>query len=460
MKNLVPWLKSNLISVIAIAVALIAAPVMLFFAGRMSGKVRADVEAEVAQAISQLEQSDVTYEIQPYLSGLEPVSVKSAPNEATTEAVAALLRSVVEGAGKVRQAAIDFNSRGKTLLVDGSEPAERLFPENTDTSARLKLLDRMVARFPQAHEELLRSKRGGSPPSAERIRTALLEVFNKEIARRTTGRTERDLTPEDRAELTKLLGERRMALYRGESGELSFYAAPSAFTRVTPWDPAQPLPIEVAWEWQHLYWIHADIIEAVAAANSDDVGAWLPVHRAPVKIVESVRVLVPGEEVTRGPGQQQAPAAASAGGPTDGAAEVPRSFAVAHTGRAAAPNAANPLYDIRYVDVSLIVSSSRLPTVLSAFSRVNFMTVVDVDLEEFDPFPFIARGYDLGSDHLVRAKLRVETIWLRSWMKKWMPPTVRRSLGIPDDPPPGTPAADGQTPADAGAQTGDSAPSE
>jgi hypothetical protein len=443
MKKFLPWFKANLVSVISVVVALLAAPVMLYFALDWAGKVRQGVERDVADNLQQLNASDVTYSVDPYLSGQEPVTVKSPPNEATTSAIARLLQAVVSGTDAVRERAVDFNRSDKQLLVEG------LFPENKDDSTRLRLLDQLIQRWPAAHEQLLTEFRAGLPPDPVRIRATLEDLRNKEVARITTGGTEANLTAEQLDQLTNLLGRTRLDAYRRAASDLAFYATPAVFKSVQPWDRSKVLPMESAWEWQHQYWIHRDIIKALSSANSDSLGSRRPVHLAPVKILESITLSRPGDRPGASDRALTTPTDLPPAGPPDGRSEVQRNYTLSHTGHAAAPAVANPLYDIRYADIVLVVASSKLPELLAAFPRVNFMTVVDADLEDYDSMTAISQGYDLGSDHVVKATLRVETIWLRSWMRQWMPPTVRKSLGIPEEQPAST-----ETPAESAVPQG------
>lgn len=436
MKKLVPWLKANLISVASVAVALLAAPAMLFFAKGWERKLHQNVEAEVASHIQQLNGSDVTYSIDPYLSGQQPISVTAPPNEATTNAVAALLREVLAGSDAVRRKAIELNSADKPLLIQGLSPQENLFPENRDDSTRLRLLDQLIGQWPKANADLISEFRAGSPPDPARVRAALEDLKAKEIERLTTGGTEANLTPDDYSQLLQTLGKTRLDLYRQAATEFAFYAAPDMFKNVLPWDRASVLPMSTAWEWQHTYWVHRDLMRAFLVANSDDFGAHRPVYLAPLKIVESITIVKPGQNRSASAPGREPGAAGAAGGPTDGAAEIQRNYTESFTGHAAHPTAPNALYDIRYADVVLIAASSRIPRIIAAFPRVNFMTVIDLDVEEYDPIPALSQGYDVGSDHLVRATMRIETIWLRSWMKQYMPPEIRKELGIPDDPSP------------------------
>lgn len=439
MKKLLPWLKANLIGVVALVLGVIAAPVMVFFARGWEKRLHDQVEGQVSGFIQQLSSSDVSYSVDPYLAGQEPISVKAPPNEATTNAVAGLLQAVVKGSEAVRQKAIEINSADKPLLIQGATPAESLFPENKDESTRLRLLDQLVDRWPKAHAELLSEFRAGGPPDQPAVRTTLTELRTKEIGRRTTGGGESSLTPEEQAQIALLLGKTRLELYRQAATEIRFYADKSAFAAVQPWDKTKVMPMPTAWEWQMDYWVHRDIIKALSLANSDDIGAFRPVFLGPVKMLESIALSKGGADKSS-EDDAPAPASASQGG-GDPSAEVQRNYAVSLSGRAAAPVAPNPLYDIVYADVVIVASASRLPKIVEAFPRVNFMTVVDLDIEEFDAVPALSAGYDFGSDHVVRVAMRIETLWLRSWVKQWMPPEVRKKLGIPDDQPP---------PADAG----------
>lgn len=430
MKKFMPWLKANLISVISVVVALIAAPVMVFFAKGWERSLQEGVSSKAASYVQQLESSDVTYAISPYLSGQQPISVKSPPNEATTNAVAALLQGVLAGSEAAMNKALALNQQDKPLLLKGATPEESLFPDNANESTRLRLLDQLIERWPQANAELIREVHAGPAPESSRIKTLLEDLRNKEIERRTTGGTEANLNDEERQQLRELLGKTRLEAYRQAAADISFYATPAIFKDVQPWDRSKVLPMSTAWDWQQAYWVHRDVLKALLVANSDELGSFRPVYLGPVKLVESITVAKPADKS----GAPKEGGDRGGGGLPDGAAEVQRNYSTSHTGRAAAPVAPNPLYDILYADIVLVADSARLPQLIASFGKVNFMTVVGVDLEEYDAAPALGAGHDFGSDHLVRATLRVETIWLRMWTKKWMPAEVRKALGIPDEP--------------------------
>ncbi len=363
------------------------------------------------------------------------MSVKTVPNEVSTQAVARMLERVLSESAAVREEALAFNE-GSLRPIIGGEGEPPLFPQPGSESERLRLLSQMVTKWPEAHKALLRQFRLGMPLSAEMIVTELEQVRKQEVSRLDAGQPGRTLTADELAEITRLLSERRMAKYRGEARRVTAYADPAVFAGVTPWPATSVLPLEKAWEWQHLYWVHHEIIRALAAANQSPTGAWRPVFEAPVKRVLSIKVSEPtsgggsaGEDRSGGgAGQEDQPQG-------DEKAELARNFALSHTGRSAWRATPNPIYDIRFVDLDLIVAVERIPEVLAAFPRTNFMTVVGLGFTDYNPSADLNEGFDYGAEHLVRAELRIETVWLRGWMKKWMPPTVRKALGIPADAP-------------------------
>jgi len=443
-KKILPWLKDNLIVVIALAVAVIAAPVMLFFSSRWASKVYGEAESRIEQKVQQIQGLDVTYEIQPYMKGVEAVSFRAPPNEPTTNAMKSLQDRILDEVGRVRQEAIDFNSRGKRLLIGGETEADRLFPSQPNESTRFRLLDQFAQAWPKAHTDLLKRYRAGEPPADEVVESQLRKLRDQEVARITAGRADQKLTPDEQRQVADLLGTRRLQLYRGAARDVSFYANPSVFTGVGPWPSNQIMPLEEAWERQMRYWVHEDIVRAIANANSDSAGNWLPVYEGPFKIVESITVSPSGvfEEAPALPGGggfggEEAASGGNAPPSDDEKSEIAPNYTLAFTGRASWPTQPNPVYDVRYVDIVAIVASRDIPKIIDAFPRTNFMAVVDLDIADYDPLKDVRLGYDMGAEHLVRARFKVETNWLRAWIKPFMPDKVREELGVPLDQPAG-----------------------
>ena len=124
------------------------------------------------------------------------------------------------------------------------------------------------------------------------------------------------------------------------------------------------------------------------------------------------------------------PAAGMVGGST-------RDYSSSFTGLVSSGN-----YDVIEVDLNLIVATPALHDVLEGLSRFNFATITNLRVEPVDAFAATERGLYFGSDPVCAVSVRLETVWLRTWTKQFMPPATRQALSIPaDTPAPIDPAA-------------------
>ena len=160
-----------------------------------------------------------------------------------------------------------------------------------------------------------------------------------------------------------------------------------------------------------------DIARGLSSANE---GA-SSVITAPVKRILKAEVLDQGALNNAG-----ADSDAAAGAPLNPKLEAALDFSASITGRKT-----NPLYDVRYVNLSLIIDATQLPRILDALASQNFITPVDLDLEPADPFEAARQGYFYGAGQIARLDVELETIWLRDWMIPFMPDDVRKALGVP-----------------------------
>jgi hypothetical protein len=166
-------------------------------------------------------------------------------------------------------------------------------------------------------------------------------------------------------------------------------------------------------------------------ANSDRLSGAMPIPEAPVKRVERLRIsginlpapAAAGADTTSDPyagsGRSVMPGGSGSG---DGAGARPAT----HTGRAS-----EGAYDVRTVELTVVADSQRLPALFEALGRVNYMTVVGVELAPVDVWADLEQGYFYGDDHVVRATVTIETVWLRSWTLPLMPDRVRQAVGAP-----------------------------
>lgn len=437
MKKVLGWVKSNLLIVVSLALAVIAIPVLLYFSSGWNAKIRERVSTDVSQTMSKINQVPVTYEIAGMLTsdGQAWQSEKVAPSAALNRRMEEILSTLARESESVRDLAIEHNRAGKELLVAGGTPEESLFPRPATESARVRLMTELTRVVPGAYAALLEDARAGMPPDPAELLRTLEARRTREVQNRVQGRVDQTLSAEEEAEIQEDMSELRMDYYQQRAERLSFYAEPSVFQNVKPAGESLPT-LETAWEWQMQYWIVEDLVNAIAKANTDARGLGLSVPLAPVKRVLSVDVepwsaAASNDPLGRGRGMDDDAGAGAM--PTDPNAAIQPTFAAAFTGRAGYPGAPNALYDVRYATISVVVDMNRIPELLDAISTTNFMTVIDLDFRAIDPMPPLREGFVYGGDAVARADLRVETVWLRSWMKQWMPSEVRTRLGIPED---------------------------
>ena len=100
-------------------------------------------------------------------------------------------------------------------------------------------------------------------------------------------------------------------------------------------------------------------------------------------------------------------------------------FSASLTGRTS-----NDLYDVRNVELVVIVETARLPELVNALARENFITITDLALQPTSAFEAAEYGYMFGDQPLSLVTMKLETIWFRKWTAVWMPQDVRDALGV------------------------------
>lgn len=437
MSAVLEWTKRNIFIVIFAAVmiaALITLPVM---AGKMNTEVRREVEKR-AQKMNQLKQLERTPIARPGSDATEPGLVN--------ERLLAEYQRSVEMAGgdaaRVIEAAIAHNRKDYTVLNN------QLFPEPR-RDLREVLPRRFHEQLTAAYTELLTQVRAGSAPSLETMREEL-ERRDAQIRLQFAKNPTDPLTVEEEKTLRDQLRELRMQKYQDAASAISMYLDRSVL-EIPGWDPAVLPSLAQLYEWQWKYWIQKDVVMALSDANRGSRS----VIDAPVKHVQFMRVLDHQVQAPRddgsgdgggagepmgpmgpiGPTGGDQPSQPGAAAPDDTitgppmvpdlGTPVPPNYAASLTGRYTCA-----IYDVRYVDLDLVVDAARLPEVLDALARRNFITVTRMRLSPADPFEAAKLGYFYGPAPVANVSLRLETIWLRAWTAPFMPASVRRALGI------------------------------
>lgn len=325
----------------------------------------------------------------------------------------------------------------KQLLVSESE-----FPSPRQ-SQRENLPNKIHSALITAYDEMLEGASAGSPPAASAVEAMLLREQSRfvETDMRKTGREE--LTDIELSELTAKLSQDRLQMYNEQAGKISFYATPRAFKLVeSPFVTKQNHSLAEMYAWHWDWWIAEDMITAIAAANSEPTsGKTLTVVEAPVKRLISVTSLdapFAGDTSNSGNSSGRQRGDSGRGGSTPAVVEGPLSepmvdmndslkadYAVSLTGRTS-----NKVFDVRNVRVVLIVETDKIPRLVNALGKENFITITNVSLRPASAFAAAERGYIYGANPVSRVTLDLETLWFRKWTAAWMPQDIRDALGI------------------------------
>jgi len=457
MKNILAWVKSNLLIVIFCAIIVLSLPAA-FVASSLwrSGTLEAQkkVGDTELQSVSKL---DVTYTLPNYEPGKPPIELKTYPHADLTKWFKDNKQKLSQASTAIVQRVEDFNlGKGPEAARVGRSEfkplIEGLFPQpkpEDDESQKLNEMEEALLGkkgHPNPYMQLLDSARAGPPADPIKVAESLADQNQREMEKITAGK--RALTQEEQFVLNKQLAERRLSEYQAAAKVISVYADLDSLPnetagrsiargRIEPDSIKAPYLFLYQWD----LWTLQDIFAAVRLANTDSSGTPTEVDRSVVKRIEKIRLLAPKGTV------------ASRDDPVDGTAStevvaaipgmVPQQVAASITAREMGPN--NKVYDIRRVRLTAVVSSARINDFLDALTRTNLMSVTDLDVSAVDEWNDLKEGYHYGAEGVVRAEMDIETIWLRSWTLPLMPKQIASLLGASAE----APGAEGAGRADA-----------
>jgi hypothetical protein len=412
MKKVLPWVKSNLVTVIAVAIAIIALPVAWYFASSMTAEAAEKANTTARGAYQDVEGASIDYEVPPLSAGDDGWRFTAPPNQELINDVVEVRREVKRQSDLVKESIIDRNSAGKDVLV------EHLFPEpaggESGPRGRVRLTEDMLEAWDGLSERLLEEVGAAQPPEPQELSQRLSALRDRLINETIATRVDQNLSEDERAELNERMAEERRSQYEAGALRATFYANPDGlFGSRAQFDPDAPPPgrdtyLETFWNWQHTSWVERDIIAALASANEGLNAANGPVKRV---IAVDVPPWTPGEVST---GDLTQP--------------IDADFSEYFTGRAGG----NALYDVRYADVDVIVGAGRVNEVINAFATTNFMTVVETDVTHLGTNPDLFQGFYYGEEPVVKVDMTVETVWVRSWYEDLIPAPVREVMGLPE----------------------------
>jgi hypothetical protein len=425
-KPVMNWVRTHLSIVVLIAVTILVLPVAFIGSSYWNGKIRKNREAAATKAMNDLNILRVSYILPSPLPGGTPVMQDAeAPNPQLTEFFRGKRQELEAQVGQVVNIAEEVNRRAP--MMPG------VFPTPSDPVKTYEMATLLVGRgeAPSIYDRLLKQINAAGPTDHAALAESLSEIQQQAREKLYSDTGRQNMSPEETAELTKELAARRLGAYQQHAREISVYATTDCLPPDVPRSlPSESTDVNTCFKWQWDYWVIEDLLKAVDAANRSN-GARTTVLDSVVKRIEQISLAPldftpPSNDMTMG------------GGPA-----APTSI----TGRQS--GGGNGLYDIREARISVIVASAKLPQFFDAIGRTNFMTVTGLNVEDVDEWAELENGYFYGSDHVVRAMVDVETIWLRSWTVPLMPAQTREILvgagsmemAPPPPPPPPPPAA-------------------
>lgn len=457
MKPVLNFIKQNPFIIIFSVIIILVLPAAFFVSSWWGGKIRAAQAKAAGDAFTQVNAARLDYAIPSYEPGSQPVVHKAEPNLQLVEWFQAQRNTLAQQATELVARANAFNQgigpdAAAVFRTEHKPLVAGLFPKpapGEETEKLNQMEDRLLGKRgnPNLYQAMLDAIGAGGPADPVRIAESIRDMQVRETEKVTSSK--RELTAEEATKLTAALTDRRLAEYRARASQISVYADLDSLPsdprqgRAIPRDRIDARMINTVefyiFQWDQ--WVLKDLLTAVKVANAGSSGTPLSVDQAPVKRIEKITMADPdgffaSTEPMGADGMGAVPPTASAPG------MVPTDPQISITGRGS--GSWNTMYDIRRAKLTLVVSSARVADVLNAISRTNFMSVTDLDLEEVDIAADMRQGYYYGGEHVVRANISVETVWLRSWMEPLMPDRIRALLGLPERQPEANP--DGTTP--------------
>jgi len=429
MRKTLDWIRTNVVVVVAGAVAIIGVVGLPIVAGSMNASLQKDMAARSQQfnTLSDLQRTDVT--LPSADAGAAPATHQVVVNAALLERFRAVNLSAQQDSDQVTEAARKHNQRTHQPALAG------MFPSCAQTAKEV-MPRRFHGALAEAYASLTARVRMGPAPASDELLDEI-ERRRRQFITNTLFKAEADkLTPEEETKLNEYLAQARISAYTRAAEDLLFYSDPNVLP-VPQWDQSRTLSWVEMFGWQWDFWVVDDVLTALAAAN----GAQGNVLRSPVKHLLGVWIdpiaggSAGGSEPSGGsgfgfgqdnPGGQPGAAQGPVPMPADPKGPFPVDFAVSLTGRKT-----NPFYDIRNVQIDLVVATPEIVTVLDAISQQNFMSILDVRLSQIDVAAAARKGYFYGAAPVSRVTLQVETIWFRTWTGPLMPDDLKKALGVP-----------------------------
>lgn len=451
MKNVLAWIKSNIITMISGLMILVSVAVIgwVFMHG---GAIAEQASDDVGKIDSKIRSySRVTVPVPPAEVDAPPEDITGVTiNEATLKHLDQMYGKMSSEYEKIFAAAVQRNRRGHVLLVPGVLPTTNASHLRHEARVRYRAaFERIFGPYEADTDEPRLNADGPLNPEELQAEMRRVEEDFRPGGYGAGASASANLTESDRKALRGQKAERAEEMLKERAQLIHLYAVPDIYSpafpfQVGPWSTASGLPaLQQIWEGHLELWIQQDIAHAIAIANQVDQPD-RSVIEAPVKRLISIDV-VPGHvglHTLGGMGQSASSRSGGGGGyrgatgAAGGAAPAKKggsspdsklsvNFHTGPTGRTS-----NAIYDVRHARMVVVVDFEQLPKLFDAIGQVNFMTVLDCRIRDVDEYEALREGFVYGKGDAVRVDMLIETIWLREWTTKLMPPQVLTYLGI------------------------------
>lgn len=301
------------------------------------------------------------------------------------------------------------NTNKLTLLIDGVLPVPGdvrgfAFQKEYVNQVRTVLPRELSGKYPM-------------PPTKEDVFAEAARLWNDEFKNKVftiAGQPANlpQVADEWRAKCATLQGILR--LKRAQDTESKLYLEPNALAisaAMIKGEGAAPQAKDI-WYAQSMLWVEQHVAAAIERVNAPARN----VMEAPIKHLYRL-------DVPDGPGQYvKGPSGAG-----DQTGESGKAFSRTPTGRVC-----NSMYDVIQFGLSMDVDASKVPAILAELQRGKLITIVHFDLASVDSIALEDDGFIYGNVPVVRLTIYGEELFLRNWTRDFMPPDIKRELGVTD----------------------------
>jgi hypothetical protein len=428
MQQALNWMKNNVLAVVCLTVIVLSLASLYWPTHVHSSAFRADVAKRESQLAELARYAATPVVIPPVNPDDPPQQTPIVINQAAIDKLENVYKSLEREYTDIYDAAQKQNFGQHQPMLAG------LFPRPIDQGTMFVARESYVRAFAQ----LYRSLKAGPAPSTAQIQS-LMQREEETMRRSYLIPAATPLNPSQQAELLRRQADKVFELYRRTATEYHVYADPitidpntqdwtsAGVFQLAPWArPGRRPEMFDIWEGQMQLWIQQDLCHAIALAN-DVANEQTSLVELPVKRILSMVVK---------PGYVGAPEKGYTW-PTTGAVtpeiaktrideiqqqlktRLPDNFTLSPTGRLS-----NPIYDVRHAVLSVIVDSQKIPALLNAIAKVNFMTVIGMRVVDVDEYAALRQGFYYGPCDAVQLDLSIESIWLRSWTAGHLSPEL------------------------------------